>query len=996
MKGVLTKLNFRRQLFLLLGLLCSTFVWAQSANVTGTVRDAKGETIIGVNIVIKGTGNGAITDAEGRFDLPSVKPGDILVFSFIGYVTEEVPYQGQKVIDLVLTEDTKTLEEVVVIGYGQVRKGDATGSLTSVKVDSKTKGFAPNAQDILVGKVAGVHVTNAGGSPTAGATIRIRGGSSLSASNDPLIIVDGVPLDNNGVGGVGNMLSTINPNDIETFVILKDASATAIYGSRASNGVILITTKKGSSDKFRITYDGNVTFSTRTKDIDVLNAREYRSFLEKTFEGQSNYDEVMGKLGNADTDWQDEIFKVAVSTEHNLSMFGSVKQFMPYRVSLGYTKVDGILKTSDMKRYTGSVSLNPTLWNDHLKINLNGKAMYIESRFANQGAIGAAVLFDPTQSVYDEDSPYGGYFTWTGADGSLLSTATKNPVSMLKMNKNTSDAFDFIGNAQFDYKLHFLPDLRFNLNLGIDYSRSSGGQYIPEMAPSDYLYGGYDGNWEQRRRNLLLDFYMQYSKDFSFLDSHFDIMGGYSWQHFRTWGNNHDYRIAKYDEYGNPEVVSIGDYINDNYLVSFFGRVNYSIANKYLVTFTLRNDGSSRFSKDNRWGLFPAVAVAWRASQENFLKNSNVVSDLKLRLGWGVTGQQDINQGNYPYLGSYQSAVGNQTNYPLGNVDGAQKWVPVMRPLAYNADIKWESTTTYNAGIDYGFLKNRINGSVDFYYRKTKDLINAETKTAAGTNFSEYVVANIGSLKNTGVEFSLNAVPVQNANWRWEIGTNFAYNKNEIVRLSFGDNTNSIRRFDNVKVHQVGHAAGMYYVYEQIYDQNGKPIEGFYVDRNKDKQKSEEDLRPYHKSTPDWTVGVHTRLAWKAWDLSLAGHGSIGNYNYNAMAAGNASLAAGSVYQSEFLLNRVKSAFATNYLTTQSLSDYYIQNASFFRIDNITLGWSFKRCRAFPLDGRIYASVQNPVVFTRYDGLDPEIDGGIDNNFYPRPLSVMLGVNLNF
>lgn len=1003
-KELKSKKIMRHILLLLVGFTLSFSIFAQQYSVNGVVKDGEGEPVIGAGVVVKGTTNGVITDMDGRFTLGNVNLNATIIISYLGYNNKEVIYTGQKELSILLSENTELLDEVVVIGYGQVRKGDATGALTSVKTDAATRGFAPNAQDMLVGKVAGVNITTAGGSPSGGATIRIRGGSSLSASNDPLLIIDGVPVDNGGIGGVGNLLSAINPTDIETFTVLKDASATAIYGSRASNGVILITTKKGAPGKLQITYDGNVSISTRKKDIEVLSGDEFRDFIHQSFQGATNYDEVVSKLGTANTDWQDEIFRTSVSTEHNLSAYGSIKDYLPYRLSFGYTNLNGILKTSNMERYTAGVSMTPHLFDKHLNININGKGMYVKNRFAPQGAIGSAFAMDPTQPVYVENSPYGGYYTWLGVNGALLGVATKNPVAQLKMRNDRSEVYNFIGNAQFDYKLHFLPDLKFNLNLGLDYSESEGSNYISEFSPVEFQNGGLDASWEQRRRNTLLDFYTQYSKDLGFLDSRFDIMGGYSWQHYWRSGSNEDYRIAKYDQYGNRQVASTDSYENEYYLISFFGRLNYSISDKYLLTFTLRNDGSSRFHKDNRWGLFPSVALAWRVINEDFLRNSNTVSDMKLRLGWGITGQQDINAGDYPYMGRYENSIGEQAGYIRGYDNGVPRWWSLIRPSAYNPNLKWESTTTYNVGVDYGFLKNRIYGSVDFYHRKTKDLINSEARVAAGTNFKEFVAANIGSLKNTGIEFSTNVFAIQSKDLSWEIGGNFAYNKNKITSLSYGDNSNTIRRYGstggdgsfNLLVHSVGNPSGMYYVYEQIYDEDGNPIEGLYVDRNNDGQITESDLYVYKKPTPDWTVGFNTKLTWKAWDLSVAGHGSIGNYNYNGVAANNAELSPARVYANEFLTNRPQSAFETNFQTKKLLSDYYIQGASFFRIDNITLGWSFKKSNRIPLSGRIYSTVQNPFVFTKYKGLDPEVEGGVDNDFYPRPLTVMMGVNINF
>jgi iron complex outermembrane receptor protein len=997
------KMNQNKSLFkiflLLIGILCSASLLAQN-RVQGTVTDPNHAPVAGAYVMVKGTTNGSVTDIDGRFSITNVDVNkDVITISLIGYKKVEIPVAGQSEVNVVLEEDTEILNQVVVIGYGTVKKKDATGSLSTVKADLDSRGLAPNAQDMLVGKVAGVTITNDGGSPTSGATIRIRGGSSLSASNDPLIIVDGVWMDNAGIGGVGNILSAINPNDIDSYTVLKDASATAIYGSRASNGVIIITTKKSTSSKLKITYDGNVSVSTRTNEIDVLNGDEYRAFITDRFTGASNEAEVLGKLGTANTDWQSEIFRTAINTEHNISMYGNVKESLPYRVSVGYTNINGILKTSEMDRYTASFVVNPSLFDDHLKVNLNGKGMYIENQFANTGAIGAAIAMDPTQPVYDANSPYGGYWSWIGNDGQIIKVATTNPLSMLEMRDDHSKVYNVIGSAQFDYALHYLPDLHFNLNLSTDYSKTDGVTYVPADAPSDYLYGGYDGTWDQKRNNSMLDFYTKYAKELTAIKSNFDIMGGYSWQHYWRESNNAAYRISKFDANGDPEVVNVSHGETENYLVSFFGRMNFNINDKYLFTATLRNDGSSRFSEENRWGVFPSAAFAWKISNENFLKNSGAINDLKLRLGWGKTGQQDINQGDYPYIGTYTNAINTQASYARGN-----EWIPVMRPDAYNPDLKWETTTTYNVGLDYAFLNNRINGAVDVYYRETTDLINAETTVAAGTNFREYVVANIGSLENKGIEFLINGAIIQKSNLKWDLGVNVAYNNNNITELSYGDNKSAIRRFGNtggdggfqLKAHKVGYASGMYYVYEQVYDEQGKPIEGMYVDRNGDDKINEDDLYLHHNSTPDWTFGFNTKLTFKQWDFSVNGHASLHNYNYNATASNNATMAQSSIYANEFLSNRPKSAFDTNFDVAQKLSDYYIQDASFLRIDNITLGWSFKQAFGSSLMGRVYTSVQNPVVFTKYSGLDPEVNGGVDSNFYPRPLTVMLGVNLNF
>ena len=980
----------RSILFILNILVCFNLSAQNSKSISGTIVDQTGEPVIGASIAVKGTPNGTVTDVDGNFQL-TVADNATLTISSIGFTPQEIPVAGKSTFKIVLKEDTQLLNEVVVIGYGTVKKSDATGSVTAINADLKGRGLAPNAQDLMVGKIAGVSVISGGGSPTDGSTIRIRGGSSLSASNDPLIVVDGIPL-GGGPGGVGNMLSTINPTDIETFTVLKDASATAIYGSRASNGVIMITTKKGvQGAKTKISYDGNVSFSTKRNQVDVLTGDEFRDFVKKTYAGATNEAEAVGKLGTANTDWQNEIFRTAINTEHNLSVLGSVKNVMPYRVSLGFTEVNGILKTSGMDRYTGSVSLTPTLLDNHLTINANARGMYIKSRFADRGAIGAATAMDPTQPVYDENSPYGGYWTWMGSDGNIIKIATKNPLAMLEMKDDRSTVYQFLGNALFDYKVHFFPDLHLNLNLGIDYSHSTGYTFQPINSPMQSMESDYRNDWTQSRNNPLLDFYANYKKNLGFLNSALDVTAGYSWQHFYTKDAWNRSELTGVSSGGNPV---------EYYLISFFGRINYNIADKYLFTFTLRDDLSSRFAKGHRAGLFPAAAFAWRINEESFLKDADAISNLKLRLGWGITGQQDLGGNYYPAVNSYQYSEGTSANYWMGSY-----WSGLVKPLSYNPILTWEKTTTYNVGLDYGFIKNRVSGAIDYYFRKTTDLFNSAVKTPAGINFSETIPANVGSLENSGVEFTINTVPVAKKDLQWDLGFNMAYNKNKVTKLTFGDNTNaSIPPFGSsggdggrkILIHQVGYPANMYYVFEQVYDSNGKPIEGLFVDRNNDGKYDEQDLYNYHHASPTVIFGLTTKLTWKSLDFSIASHGSLGNYNYNGMAANHAELSPARVYYGNYLSNRYRSAFDTNFQMKQVQSDYYIQDASFYRIDNITLGWNFSKLTKWLSSGRIYGSVQNPLVLTKYTGLDPEISGGIDNDFYPRPVSVIFGVNINF
>lgn len=975
---------YRMILPLLFGLLLSLSAFAQQISVKGYVKDAAGEPVIGANVLVKGTTNGTITDLDGNFTLNAPK-GAIITVTFVGYKTAEVAAAPSVVVTL--QDDAQVLEAVVVIGYGTVKKNDLTGSVTAIKPDKLNRGLTTTATDMITGKIAGVNVTSDGGAPGGGATIRVRGGSSLSASNNPLIVIDGLPIDNDGIKGVSNPLSSINPNDIETFTVLKDASATAIYGSRASNGVIIITTKKGEANsRPRITYDGNVSVSAKINEIKVMSADQYRDFVIGTFGADSGAAKL---LGNANTDWQKEIFRTAFGTDHNVTVSGGLKN-MPYRVSLGYTNQNGILKTSNFERYTGSFSLNPSLFDKHLNINLNAKGMIANSRFADTGAVGAALAFDPTQVVMNGNPKYGGYFAWENPiSGEFISIASKNPVSMLEQKKETANSKNLVANAQFDYKFHFLPDLKANLNLGMDLASGTQDLYYPKESPIGYIENGKTGSETIDKYNLLLDFYLQYSKDFN-EKHHFDAMAGYSWQHFHRSIEN---------AYNNLDNSNPTSYIfkTESYLVSFFGRLNYSFMNKYLITATLRDDGTSRFAKNHRWGLFPSVALGWRVKEEAFLKDVDAVSDLKLRLGYGITGQQDLQQGDYPYMPTYFAGQ-DGAYYQFGT----DKQIAISRPNGFNPDLKWEETTTWNAGLDFGFINNRITAAVDYYYRETKDLINV-IDVPAGTNFKNRIVSNIGSLKNKGLEFSINAKPISTRDWMWDLGFNVAWNNTEITQLTAQDNAATIvptgyvdgGTGTMVQAQGVGNPINSFYVYQQVYDEAGKPIEGLYVDRNGDGQVNESDKYFYKKPAADVTMGFTSKLIYKSWDFSFSLRANLNNYVYNNVASFNAPLSEGWINNKGYLSNRPFSAFDTNFQNMNVLSDYYVQNASFLRCDNITLGYSFKnlfKC----LNGRVYGTVQNPFVITKYDGLDPEVNGGIDKNVYPRPFVGIFGLSLNF
>ncbi len=990
--------HMKNAIMLLVGLLLTTYMNAQQMAVTGIVTDANtGEPLPGVSVIVEGTTTGSITNYDGVYNL-NVNKGDILLFSFIGYVSQKMTIESQVNVSVQMEPDVVGVDEVVVIGYGTAKKKDLTGSIQTVSADDFNQGAINSPQQLLNGKVAGVQITDGGGAPGEGTTIRIRGGSSLSASNDPLIIVDGVPLDNESVSGMRNPLNVVNPNDIETFTVLKDASATAIYGSRASNGVILITTKKGSSGGMKVDYSGNVSIATPTNQIDVLSADEYSEVLTEQYPNQ------VGLMGSADTDWQDEIFRNAISTDHNIALSGSVGDKLPYRASVGYNISNGILDQSSMQRTTASLNLNPTFFDDHLRVNLSAKGMFINNNFSNQDAIGAAISMDPTQVIKsDEYADYGGYFAW-GSDGLPNSNAPSNARALIDQRVDKAKVNRFVGNAQFDYKFHFLPELRANLNIGMDMSdgKDNGKEVLPGAAwdTEAFLRGGAYEKYTQKKENKLLDFYLQYTKNLDQINSRFDVMGGYSWQHFwqesvsGAWFNeaNSDGEFVR-----TPEAISR----NENYLVSFFGRLNYILADKYYVTFTLRNDGSSRFSEENRWGLFPSVALAWNIKRESFLEGSSALSALKLKLGYGVTGQQDIGT-DYGYFGTY--TTGQETaSYVYYDSSYNKHYVTTIRPNGYDENLKWEETTTYNIGLDYGFLDNRISGSLDVYLRRTDDLLN-QIPVSAGSNLTNELTTNVGSLENKGFEFSVNAIPVSTGDLTWNIGANITYNQNEITKLTqvddpdyLGVQTGGISggTGNTIQIHQVGQPASSFFVYKQVYDTDGKPIEGLYEDVNGDGTFDESDLTVYKNSAPKVMLGLNTSLNYKNWDFSLSGRANLGQYVYNNIAS-NTGYYSRLQVSGEYLNNINKDVYNTGFNDPQYFSSYYVQDASFFRLDNVTMGYDFTQLLKNKIKMRVYTSVNNVFVITDYEGLDPEISGGIDNNLYPRPRTYLLGVNVTF
>ena len=993
---------FKVLLTLVVGLFLSVGAFAQQIAVKGIVKDTAGEPVIGANVLVKGTTNGTITDFDGNFQL-SANKGDIIVISFIGFTAQELPATAE-LMNVVLKDDSEMLSEVVVIGYGVAKKNDLTGSVTAMKPDEMNKGLVTNAQDMMQGKIAGVNVTSASGTPGAGAQIRIRGGSSLNASNDPLIVIDGLAMDNSGVQGLSNPLSMVNPNDIETFTVLKDASATAIYGSRGSNGVIIITTKKGKSgSKPTVNYSGNVSVSTKKKTIEVMDGNEFRQFVTNMYgEGSA----AVNTLGTANTDWQSEIYRAAVSTDHNVTISGGL-QNMPYRATVGYTNQQGILKTSKFERLTASLNLSPSFFEDHLKVNLNAKGMIAKTRYANTSAVNAAVWMDPTQDIYDSRDEYknfGGYFQWT-SNGAALNDpnwpltyntlATKNPVALLDQQDDNATSKTFIGNAEFDYKVHGFEDLRLHMNLGADYSTGKQTTIISPYSSTNHYYG-WDGWTETDKYNLLFTAYAQYMKDFNEAH-HFDIMGGYEWQHFHRegmsngWGyyqDTHNEKAGQKTEHN----ANNNPWATENYLVSFFGRANYSLLDRYMLTATVRYDGSSRF-KDH-WALFPSFAFGWRIKEEAFLQDVEALSDLKLRLGYGQTGQQE-GIGDYNYFASYNVNTAVDSFYPL--IGNGQ----LNRPNAYNNNLTWETTTTYNAGLDFGFWNGRLTGNIDWYYRETTDLLNT-VSVAAGSNFRNQVMSNIGSLKNTGIEASINWKAISNNDWLWDLGFNLTYNENEITELVDGDYqlTGGISSGTGnmCQAHAVGHPAGSFYVYQQVYDKNGLPIEGAVVDRNGDGTITTADKYLYKSPSAPWTAGFTSKLMYKNWDFSFSLRASFDNYVFNDLEAGASNISSSQVLaQSGYLSNRPLNVLEKAWQTYDwVLSDYFVQNGSFLKCDNITLGYSFDKLFGAKIGGRVYATASNVFTITNYKGIDPEVAGGIDNSLYPRPFTALVGLSLNF
>ena len=991
-------MNMKKTLVaMLLAVICLP-AFAQDRTVTGKVTDAKdGSPLVAASVVVKGTKKGVSTSADGTFTLKVSSSDNTVIVSFLNYATKEVSIKGQSAINVALTQNADQLGDVVVIGYGSVRKKDLTGSVANVSSKDFVQGQLTSPEQLIAGKVAGVQITSNGGAPGSGSTIRIRGGASLNASNDPLIVIDNVPLSNNGISGVANPLSLINPNDIESFTVLKDASASAIYGSRASNGVIIITTKKGAKGATKYNFSSQLSVGKVTKYVDVLSAEDFTVLVYLNGTKAQN-----ALRGTSNTDWQKQIFQDAITTENNFSASGSIKS-MPFRFSAATLSQEGTLKTGKLDRTTLGLNLSPRFFNNALKIDLNAKTSFSRSRFADQGAIGNAVSFDPTKPVYSNNpSAFGGYFEWldAGSTTGLAGLAPKNPVGLLMQKNDVSNVNRTIANADLDYTLPFFKDLRLHANVGIDVSNGSGTIFIPGTAASTYKryngVGGVNNEYKQENSNLLAETYLNYSKYVDNIQSKFDLVAGYAYQDFKSKNYNFSDRTAWGPVVTSPNFLFD---IPENNLVSYYGRFNYSFKGRYSLTASVRQDGSSRFNTANRFATFPSFAAAWNIGEESILKQSKLISTLKLRFGYGVTGQQD-GIGNYDYL-SYYALSGQQGQYQFGNT-----FYNMYAPGGYYGGRKWEQTATTNLGLDFGFFNNRVTGNLDVYNKLTTDLLNLVGQPA-GTNFSNQIIANVGDMENKGAELGLNVQVIAKPKFTWDLGFNITYNENKITKLTISPDPNYPgNKFGGISggvgntilINSVGYNRGSFFVFQQVYDADGRPIENLFVDRNKDGIINDKDQYQYQSVDPKIFLGFTSNMTYKKWDAGFVLRANFGNYMYNNVYSTMSN------YRAVASLATHLNNISTNYNNTnfkeggvnQLMSDYFIQNASFLRMDNIHVGFNAGKVFKEKANLRINASIQNAFIITDYKGLDPEISGGIDNNFYPRPRVFALGLNFDF
>jgi iron complex outermembrane receptor protein len=959
-----------------------TSLKAQTTTVSGNVKNSSGESLPGVTVLEKNSTNGRTTDMDGNYTI-QVKPSSTLVFSFVGYQTVEEAVNNRKTINVSLSESVVGLEEVVAIGYGSTKKGNLTGAVSNVNSKDFNVGLISTPAQLINGKISGVQIMSASGSPTAGSTIRIRGGASLNASNDPLIVLDGVPLETGGIkGNDKNFLSLINPNDIESMTILKDASSTAIYGSRASNGVIIINTKTGGKD-LKVSFNTSNSVQIKTKLADMLSRQEFIDVI--TNEGSADQKAL---LGTETTDWNNEIYRAAFGTDNNLSVSGNIKK-VPFRVALGYYNQNGILNTDNANRLTGNISVSPSFFNDFLKFNINVKGSMNKNKFADTRAIWGGATYNPTIAIYSSTDAFGGYNEAIDNTGTPVTAAVLNPVGLLNQHSSTSNINRIIGNFDVDYKMHFLPELKFHATLGYDYAHGEGTIAVPVESAEFYTSGGRNYIYgPEEKSNKLLTSYFNYNKTIESINSTIDATLGYDYQFWKS-------TINAYNDLNVAGVSQLSTAAKDarHALISYYGRVNYTLASRYMLTATIRRDGTSRFSEDNRWGMFPSVALAWRLSEESFLKDVKAISNLKLRASYGITGQQE-GIGDYNYMPVYTiSQTGAE--YMFGN-----NYYFTYRPSAYVSNLKWETTTAYNFGLDFGFFKDRLSGSLEYYTRQTKDLL-AKVPAAGGTNFEKIILTNVGNVDSKGFEFSLNAIPVDNKDLTWEMSFNATWQTQTIKNLSMVKgtaitNTLAGPTIDsyNFQVLTEGYAPYMFYVRHQLYDESGKPIEGAFADLNKDGQINTDDHYRYHSPAPDYILGFSTSLRYKKWNLSTSLRANIGNYVYNGMAMTTGAYNTIS-YNSYQLNNLNRSYLATGFQTRQYLSDYFVENASFLKMDNLSLGYNFGKInKAFSLN--LSALVQNVFTITKYSGVDPEVPDGMDNSFYPRPRIFSMSIGIEF
>lgn len=962
---------------------------AQTRTIKGEVTDAQnGEALIGATVMVEGEKGGTVTDFDGNFSLQVSSSAKKIKVSYIGYIDKILSISDNMKVKL--ESDSKALADVVVIGYGTARKSDLTGSVATVKSKDFNKGLVSSPEQLINGKVSGVQIMSNSGSASAGSTIRVRGGASLNASNDPLIVLDGVPLEQGGISGnSSNFLSMINPSDIESMTVLKDASSTAIYGSRASNGVIIITTKKGQQGAVKVNFNTTNSLQTRAQMVDMLSRDEFVNVIN-----QFGTDNQKSLLGTANTDWNDEVYRTAFGTDNNLSVSGSIDKWLPFRVSVGYYNQSGLVRKDNVERWTGNVVLTPSFFQDHLKLTINAKGTLNNNSFNNGGAVWAAATFNPTIPVYSGNDKYGGYNEALDADGYPVNAGVRNPRGLVDLYDSKSKVSRFIGSMDVDYKVHFLPDLKLHATVGADYAKGDGTVYVPAYAAQSYnkdeSLGGSDYKYgPQKNENRLLTLYANYAKYFEDIKSNVDLTAGYDYQY---WKSTTPLYYTKSAAGTNLSTVKASDY--RHVMLSYYGRINYSFDGKYLLTATVRRDASSRFSKDTRWGTFPSVALGWTLTEEPWLKNQKVLSNLKLRASYGVTGQQE-GIGNYNYLPVYTYSVAGTEAFING------QYINTYRPEAYVSDLKWETTTSWNFGLDFGFLDGRIGGAIDFYTRKTKDLL-ASVPTAAGTNFSKTILTNVGNVDSKGIEVSLNATPIQTKDWEWNLSYNFTWQNMKVKNLSLikGGSQTNVKVGPSIDAYQFqvlseGYEPYMFYVYHQLYDsKTGKPIEGAYADLNNDGEINESDLYRYHSPAPKYIMGLSTSLRYKQLTLGMSFRANIDNYVYNGMGMSTGAFETVSYNNSQ--LNNLNTSFLkTGFKTRQYLSDYYVENASFLKLDNLSLSYNVGKINKWA-SLTVSAMVQNVFTITGYSGTDPEVPNGMDNSFYPRPRTYSVSLGLQF